>query len=98
MLCRSEIIRLSTWRPTRLDVVEPLDAHVDQFDAQARHQPRCGLQHLLLKDGTAFLGANQRIFIQSHALCGRDAGHIHLPVGRAHDFLDIGTGDRIASR
>jgi hypothetical protein len=40
----------------RLDVVDPLDAHIVQHDAELRHQPPRPLENLLLEQLAAELG------------------------------------------
>jgi hypothetical protein len=81
----------------RVDVIDALQAHVDQLDAEPGHQARGGGQHFLFQPGTALL------WFLEVGIAARQGGFIRLqladvdiPVGGADDLLQFGAGDNVA--
>src|SRR5690606_19137967 len=82
--------------PHRIDVVDALDAHVDELYAESRHQPGCRGEHLVLELRTA-LGRTLEVRLGERVdLLLGERGDIDLPIGRAHDLLELGPGDDVA--
>src|SRR5690606_2862300 len=80
----------------RVDVVDALDADVDELDAETGHLARCRLEHLLLELRAAFRRAFEVRLGEGVDLFLGERRHVHLPVGGAHDFLELGAGDDVS--
>src|SRR5690606_5428052 len=78
-----------------VDVVDALDPDADALDAEPRHQPRRGLEHLVLELGPALRRALEVGLGERVDLFLRERGDVDLPVGRADDLLELGAGDHV---
>src|SRR5690606_29399377 len=78
-----------------IDVVDALDAHVDELDAERGHLPLGGREDVALELAAAALRAREIGLLERGDVLVRELRDVDLPIGRAHDLLELRARDDV---